>query len=115
LVKSGIDKNAILVEKDAHERGTYDNAFNSRAVTDALGLTIKTAIICCKPFHARRCLMSYAWAYRDTKLLVCPAELESQKNTNRENWFNNSDGIERIMSELKKCGQYFVEAIPIIS
>lgn len=115
LVKCGVDEKAVLVEKDAHERGTYDNAFNSRAVTDSLGLTIKTAIICCKPFHARRCLMTYAWAYPDTEFIVCPTNLDNADYFNKDSWFNDSIGIERVMSELQKCGRYFNETIALIA
>jgi len=111
LVKSGVDKKAILEEKSAGERGTYDNAFNSRAVTDALGLTIKNAIICCKSFHARRCLMTYSWAYPNVKFLICPSNI---RDIRKDNWFNIEIGIERVMSELQKCGQYFKETIPVL-
>jgi len=111
LMKAGVDEKAILEEKNAGERGTYDNAFNSRAITDTLGLTIKKAIICCKSFHARRCQMTYSWAYPDTKFLVCPSD---NKDIRKDNWFYDEAGIARVMSELQKCGQYFTETIPII-
>jgi len=112
LVKNGVNENAILLENCACERGTYDNAFMSKNVTDSLGLTINKAIICCKSFHARRSLMFYSWAYPNTEFYVCPVDLE---NTYKENWFLNPIGIERVMSELQKCGQYFKEAIPTFS
>jgi len=111
LIKSGVDEKAILEEKNASERGTVDNAFNSRAVTDSLGLTIKTAIICCKSFHARRCQMSYSWAYPGVEILVCPSD---NRDIRKDNWHNDNTGIERVMSELQKCGQYFKNVIPIM-
>jgi len=112
LLKAGVDEKVILEEKNASERGTVDNAFNSRVVTDSLGLTIKTAIICCKSFHARRCQMSYSWAYPNAKLLVCPTD---NRNIRKDNWFDDDAGIEIVMSELQKCGQYFKDAIPIMT
>ena len=123
LFKSGVDEKAILVEKNASDFVTYDNAFLSRAVTDSLGLTINRAIICCKSFHARRCLMTYSWSYPDTKFVVCPSDIypsDSEyhypyKYLSKDNWFKDKLGIERVMSELQKCGQYFKEAIPVIT
>ena len=117
LVKSGVDEKNILVEKNACELGTYDNAFMSRAVTDSCGLTIKKAIICCKSYHARRCLMTYSWAYPDTKFLVCPSNVGHHdypnRNITKNNWFIDKIGIDEVMSELHKCGQYFKDAIPL--
>ncbi len=107
LVKNGVEEASILVENNACN--TYDNAFMSRNVTDALGLTIEKAIICCKSFHARRCQMFYSWAYPDTEFYICPVDIE---DTKKNNWFNFPIGIERVMSELHKCGHYFKEAIP---
>ncbi|MGL4736385.1 MAG: YdcF family protein, partial [Cellulosilyticaceae bacterium] len=67
---NGVSEEAILREDTAEY--TYQNAFKSRAVTDQMGLSIKKAIICCKGFHARRCLMYYQWAYPETQLMICP-------------------------------------------
>lgn len=109
LIKNGVNENAILLENCACDKGTYDNAFMSKTVTDSLDLTINKAIICCKSFHARRSLMSYSWAYPNTEFYICPVDIE---NSNKDNWFTNPIGIQRVMSELQKCGQYFKEAIP---
>ena len=107
LVNNGVDEGAILLENCASY--TYDNAFMSRKVTDSLGINVKTAIICCKSFHARRCLMFYSWAYPDTDFYVCPVDIE---DTKKEDWFQFPLGVQRVMSELQKCGLYFKEAIP---
>jgi uncharacterized SAM-binding protein YcdF (DUF218 family) len=110
LIKCGVDESIILKENESCENGTYGNAFNSRKVTDSMGIEIKKAIICCKSFHARRCLMTYQWAYPDTELLVCSADVE---NAGKANWHDNEYGKDTVMSELRKCGQYFREAIPL--
>ena len=109
LKNKGVNFNSILCEDKAEY--TYQNAFNSRVITDNENLTIRKAIICCKSFHARRCLMYYSWAYPETKFLVCPIETQ---NTNKNNWFETSDGIERVMGELARCGMQLKDAIPII-
>lgn len=108
LLKCGVDEAAILKENEASEDGTFGNAFNSRKVTDSLGLEIKKAIICCKSFHARRSLMTYQLAYPETELTVCSANI---KNKGKADWFNNDEGIKTVMSELRKCGEYFGQAI----
>lgn len=109
LVKSGVDETAVLLENQASERGTLDNAFFSKNVTDTLGLKIDKAIICCKSFHARRCLMTYAWAYPDTEFYLCPVDVD---DISKNDWHTNADGIKRVLSELQKCGVYFKDAIP---
>lgn len=106
LIKNGVDKNTILKENNAEN--TYENAFKSRVVTDKLGLNIKRAIICCKNFHARRCLMYYKWAYPNSELIICPCEVQG---INKSNWFKTDKGIERVMGELTRCGSQFKEYI----
>ena len=110
LIKCGVDEAVILKENESCEGGTFGNAFNSRKVTDLKGLEIKKGIICCKSFHARRCLMSYQLAYPEAELLVCPADVENRGKTD---WYTNKYGKDTVMSELKKCGEYFRQAIDV--
>lgn len=70
LVKNGVPITAIIEEnKSGHTR---DNAFLSRKAVDENGVEIKTAIIVCKTFHARRCLMLYQMAFPNVDIKVCP-------------------------------------------
>lgn len=70
LYINGVPLSVIYGEdKSGHTR---DNAFLLRKVVDENGLKIKTAIIVCKAFHARRCLMLYQMAFPDTTFYVCP-------------------------------------------
>ena len=84
LVKSGVQESAIFLEKQAGDRGTVDNAFFSKDMTDSMGLVINKAIICCKSFHARRCLLSYTWVYPQTEFFICPSDVI---NRGRKDWF----------------------------
>lgn len=103
LVKNGVPKQAILREdKSGH---TKDNAFFSRRVTDENELTIKKAIICCKSFHARRCLMLYQLAFPEAEICVVPVVCYG---ITRANWFKQDYGITRVMGELARCGNQFV-------
>jgi uncharacterized SAM-binding protein YcdF (DUF218 family) len=106
LIKNGVDKNKILKENRA--KFTYENAFNSREVTEKANLNINKAIICCKAFHARRCFMYYKWAYPDTEIIICPSEVQG---INRNNWFTTKKGVERVMGELTKCGSQLKDYI----
>lgn len=102
LIENGVEERAILREDKAQY--TYENAFNSKKITDSLDLSIDKAIICCKSFHARRCFMYYQWAYPNTKLLIYPCDIE---NIERDNWFKTENGIEKVMGEIKRIGEQF--------
>ena len=103
-----LNKNGVLLEqiygedKSGHTR---DNAFFSKKVADENGLSIKTAIIVCKAFHARRCLMLYSLAFPDTKFYVCPVAC---MGITKENWYKTEQGIDRVLGELARCGNQFV-------
>jgi uncharacterized SAM-binding protein YcdF (DUF218 family) len=102
LVQNGVDEKAVLREDKSQY--TYENALLSKEVTDMLNLDIKKAIICSKSFHARRCLMYYQIAYPQAEFIVCPSNV---KGITKENWFNNKDGIDKVMGELMRCGSQF--------
>lgn len=103
LIKNGVPAEAIVGEdKSGHTR---DNAFFSRKAVDEKGIEIKTAIIVCKAFHARRCLMLYQMSFPDVSFIVCPV---SCYNITKDNWFKTEEGIDRVMGELARCGNQFV-------
>lgn len=82
--------------------------FSSRKVADEKGITVKKAIICCKTFHARRCLMLYQLAFPSAEIFVIPAEVY---DINRDNWHTTEYGIDRVLGELARCGNQFVPDI----
>ncbi len=103
LVKSGVPITAIIEEnKSGHTR---DNAFLSREAVDKKGVNIQTAIIVCKAFHARRCLMLYQMAFPNADIKVCPVHCY---NITKENWYQTEYGINRVLGELARCGNQFV-------
>ena len=65
---------------------TRDNAFFSRKIVDEKGIEIKTALIICKAFHARRCLMLYQMAFPDVEIKVCPIHCY---NITKDNWYKS--------------------------
>lgn len=106
LLKNGVPQSAIIGEdKSGHTR---DNAFLSRKAVDEAGIEIKTAMIVCKAFHARRCLMLYQMAFPDVKLIVCPVHCY---DITKDNWYKSEYGIDRVLGELARCGNQFVSDI----
>jgi Uncharacterized conserved protein len=100
LLLLSVPEAAILKENRATY--TYENAILSREVTDAHGLLIKTAILCCKPAHARRALIYYQSCFPDAKIRVCPC-LDA---ITRENWHETEQGIQTVFKEITGIGAY---------
>lgn len=106
LVKNGVPATAIIPEdRSGHTR---DNAFFTKKVVDETGIEIKTALIVCKAFHARRCLMLYQMAFPGVKIKVCPVHCY---NITKDNWYKNEQGIDRVLGELARCGNQFAKDI----
>lgn len=104
LRKEGVPEEAILREDTA--TFTYENALRSREVTDHMGLQVKTAILCCQAYHARRAKLYYQVCFPEAKILVCPA---ATRGISRENWFLTEEGTELVLNEVKHCGTQFHE------
>ena len=73
LLKNSVPISAIIPEDKSGY--TIQNAFFSRQVTDERGINIKRAMICCKSFHARRCLMLYQFAFPEAEIFIVPSEV----------------------------------------
>ena len=104
LLEGGVPDQAILREDQATY--TWDNARKSRQVTDAAGLDIRRAILCCKGCHARRALLYYQAAFPGTRFLVCPARCPG---LNPEDWFLTPLGRETVLGEVQRLGGQIVE------
>ena len=77
----------------------------SRQAVDEKGLVFRTALIVCKAFHARRCLMLYQLAFPEVSFKVCPVPCY---NITKENWYKTEAGLHRVLGELARCGHQFV-------
>ena len=100
LLQSGVPASAILREDQATY--TWQNALFSRRITDALGLTVGTAILCCKAHHARRALTYYEMAYPETRFLVCPAPVPG---LSRQDWHQTQSGMDAVFGEMQRFSQ----------
>lgn len=102
LVKNGVPMENILREDQA--TFTYENAIYSRQVTDSRNLKIEKAILCCKAYHARRCLMYYQLLYPDTEFFVVPVDADG---ITRENWLEGEEGINAVTGEVSRIVKQF--------
>ena len=102
LLTNGVPDRAILREDEA--TFTYQNAIYSRRRTDAEKLTVRRAILCCMPVHARRAKMYYQTLYPDSELLLCPTPSAA---ITRINWTTEPEGIDAVLGELERCGSQF--------
>jgi uncharacterized SAM-binding protein YcdF (DUF218 family) len=101
-VRSGVPASAILREERA--RHTLDNARLSKLALDRAGIPVKTAILCCQSFHARRCLKAYGKYFGVGKLIVCPVPT---RGFDASNWYKTPVGIFKVFTELLKCTGLF--------
>ena len=102
LMKNGVPEKDILREDRAAY--TFENAIRSRERTDAGGLAVRTAIICCLATHARRCLMYYQMMFPEAEILIDPV---TANGYTAEGWMETDDGIDCVMAELQKCAGQF--------
>lgn len=106
LIKNSVREDCILKEDKA--TFTYENAIFSKRLTDSMGLEIKKAIICCKSYHARRCLMYYETLYEGTKFIINPVDID---NITKDNWYKTEKGINLVLGELERYGWQFKDII----
>lgn len=106
LEKNGVPKETIVKEDKA--AFTKENAILSRKVIDEKGIKVESALIVCKAFHARRCLMLYQMAFPEVTFSICPVHCY---NITHDNWFTTEKGIERVMGEIARCGNQLTDEI----
>ena len=104
LTENGVPDRAILREdRSTH---TLENAEFSARVLKEAGLSVRRAILCCQAFHARRAFLSYTKHFPSAEILVVPTETQGIR---KEDWFRQEKSYRRVMSEVNKCGAYFME------
>lgn len=102
LRKAGVPEQAILREDQA--TFTWENAIYSRKKSEEMGICIRSAILSCQAFHARRCLMYYQEQFPDTEFFVSPVVT---RGISRETWQQSEEGIETVLGEVERCGSQF--------
>ena len=84
------------------------DGLRSREVTDAAGMSVRTAILCCQAYHARRASLYYQACFPEAKILVSPVVT---KGISRENWYRSEEGIRLVLTEVEHCGSQFGEVV----
>ena len=102
LMEQGVPERAIWKEDQA--TFTYENAIYSRKVTDAAGLSVKTALVCCQAYHARRAKLYYEVCFPEARILMIPTVT---KGVSRENWYKREASIDLVLKEVEHCGSQF--------
>ena len=83
---------------------TYENAIYTKLLLDDLKIPVKTALLCCQAYHARRSLLYYQAVFPNTRILVCPTET---RGIRKKDWHQNPDAIDMVLGEVERCGSQF--------
>ena len=106
LREEGVPQECIWKEDQA--TFTYENALRSREVTDAAGIDIRRAILCCQAYHARRASLYYQVCFPEAEILVCPVPT---KGICKDNWHLTEEGIRLVLAEVRRCGAQFEQIL----
>lgn len=104
LMLNGVDEEGIIEESEA--TNTMENAAFTARVLSAKGLEVKSMILSCQSFHARRVFMSYSMHFPETEMIVIPTDTQ---DISKVSWFLQENSYRRVMKEVEKCGKYFKE------
>ena len=105
LLKNGVSESAIIGENRSSY--TRQNAAFAREVFEGNQIKISKAILVCKSFHARRCLMFFQSELPGVEFLVKPYEV---CQVTKSDWFETETGVKRVLGELTRCGDQFTLA-----
>ena len=97
LIKNGVSESDIYGE--ARSEYTKQNAEFAKEVVGENKLKINSAIIICKAFHARRCLLFYQMYFPNVDFKVVTY---NGFDVSKENWHTTDYGHKRVFGELRR-------------
>lgn len=97
LIRNGVNEADIYGE--AQSEYTKQNAEFAKKVVDENNLSVNSAIIVCKSFHARRCLLFYKIYFPDVDFKVVTFD---GFDVSKDNWHKTDYGKKRVFGELKR-------------
>lgn len=109
LIINGVDEADIYGE--ARSGYTKQNAKFAKQVVDEESLDIKSAIIICKSFHARRSLLFYQMYFPNVDFKVVTFD---GFDVSKDNWQDTEYGRKRVFGELKRIKEQVPNAESII-
>lgn len=102
LREEGVPECKILRERKATY--TYENAIYSKQLVEERGIRVNKAVISCKAYHARRCLMYYQLLFPTVDFYISAVETEG---INKTNWYLEQSKIDLVLDEVERCGSQF--------
>jgi len=103
MVASGVPASKILLEENA--RNTGQNVEFGMKVAAAAGAQINSVSIVCKPFLARRALLTFKMQFPGLETVPCPPPGEASCHIDRP----MSEFVARLIGELERLGKYTSE------
>lgn len=100
LLYHGVPESAIYKECEATY--TLENAEKTKKLIEEKELEIKTAILCCKSYHARRAHLYYHMVMPRINLCVHPVPVDG---IDRYTWHQSKEGRRIVFGELKRMGE----------
>lgn len=97
LIKNGVSESDIYGE--ARSEYAKQNAEFVKEVVDENKLKVDSAIIICKAFHAKRCLLFYQMYFSNVDFKVVTF---NGFNVSKGNWHTTEYGSKRVFGELKR-------------
>lgn len=105
LQKNDVPREAIIGEDESsfiREQGLY-----ARKIVDENQISVRKALLVCKAFQARRCLMAYQASFPAVEFAVIPV---ASYDITKDNWYQSEESINRILGELSRIGDQFTVA-----
>ena len=97
LLNNGVNESDIYGENESGY--TKQNAEFAKRVVDENSLSINKALIVCKSFHAKRCLLLYQLYFPNVDFTVVTFD---GFDISKDNWHQAEYGRARVMGEIKK-------------
>lgn len=105
LQKNDVPEEAIIGEDESsflREAGIY-----ARQLVDEKQVSVRSALLVCKAFQARRVLMAYQAAFPQVEFSVIPVP---SYDITKDNWYQDEEATGRVMNELRRIGDQFTVA-----
>lgn len=107
LARCGVYNECVIGENQSS--CIAENAQYTRKLLDFYQLEPKKAMICCKAYHSRRCLMFYQHYFPKTEFIMIPVDDVQGDDITKSNWYKTDIGRSIIFNELTKVGIQFTQ------
>lgn len=97
LLRNGVNENDIYGENRSGY--TKQNAEYAKRVVEENNLSISKAIIVCKSFHAKRCLLLYQMYFPNVDFTIVTFD---GFDISKDNWYQTEYGRKRVVGEIKR-------------